>query len=402
MQNVVRGVGLSGLATLIIACAMAAPAAAVQVPPPQVPHVRVAPPKITPPKITAPKSHVHAPTQPTLKGNALHPPKGLQQKNISNAPTGGGTTPGGGVKVLQGTPASPQTSPSGGTTTGGEPIGVNKQIDQPSLQGGGNATGGGVKVLQGTPASPQTNPSGGNTTTRGEAIGVTKEVNQPSPTGGGTTTGGEVNKQVGQPAPAGGTPTGGEVNKQVGQPAPTGGDSKTGGGVKVETGEVNQPLPPSGGTTTGGAEVVDVKTLLNMLQEAPPLPGGSASPQVPVTLETLRDLLQQSKADQASPAGGGANHARRIDPAQIQSVIDMVEQNQAANKAILEQSITSALKPHPMKLYYKLPTTGPGAFNICIYLNDCQTTTSCGEDSDGAVYCIYVTKCTEVPHCLFN
>jgi len=46
MHNVARGVGLSGLTSLILACAMTAPAAAVEV---QVPAVRIQAPKITAP-----------------------------------------------------------------------------------------------------------------------------------------------------------------------------------------------------------------------------------------------------------------------------------------------------------------------------------------------------------------
>ena len=353
MHNVARGVGLSGLATLILACAMAAPAAAVEVPQTHVPlpNVHIAPPKIAPPK-----SHVHAPTQPTPKGNALHPPKGLQQNNISNAPTGGG-----------------------------------------------NATGGGVKVLQGTPASPQTNPSGGNTTTGGEAIGVNKEVNQPSPTGGGTTTGGEVDKQVGQPAPASGTPTGGEVNKQVGQPAPTGGDSKTGGGVKVETGEVNQPAPPSGGTTAGGAPIFDLKPLLKALQQATP-PGGGTAKGVSLNLETLRDLLQQCKAGQASPAGGCTVNETPLDPAQIESAITLMEQNNDAFNSVIEQAIKSAGPSKSMKLYYDRANTGvstTGA-NLCAIWSECESHTTCIYNiGSGAEYCTTTTTCQDYNHCLF-
>jgi len=356
MQNVVRGVGFGGLASLILACAMAAPAAAVEVPQvhPPLPNVHIAPPKIAPPKITAPKSHVHAPTQPTPKGNALHPPKGLQQNNISNAPTGGGNTTGGGVKVLQGTPASPQTNPSG-TTTGGEAIGVNKQIDQPSLQGGG------------------------------------------------TTTGDGVNKQVGQPAPASGTPTGGEVNKQVGQPAPTGGDSKTGGGVKVETGEVNQPAPPSGGTTAGGAPIFDLKPLLKALQQATP-PGGGTAKGVSLNLETLRDLLQQCKAGQASPAGGCTVNETPLDPAQIESAITLMEQNNDAFNSVIEQAIKSAGPSKSMKLYYDRANTGvstTGA-NLCAIWSECESHTTCIYNiGSGAEYCTTTTTCQDYNHCLF-
>jgi hypothetical protein len=378
MQNVARGFGFGGgLASLILACAMATPAVAVEVPQTHVPlpNVHIAPPKIAPPKITAPKSHVHAPTQPTRKGNALHPPKGLQQNNISNAPTGGGNTTGDGVKVLQGTPASPQTNPGGGTTTGGEAIGVNKQIDQPSLQRG-NATGGGVKVLEGTPASPQTNPAGG-TTTGGEAIGVNKQIDQPSQ-GGGNTTGDGVNKQAGQPAPASGTPTGGEVNKQVGQPTPTGGGTQTGGGVKVDTQQVNQPSPPGGGTTIASAPIVDLKTLLNALQQSTP-PGGGTSNEVSVSLETLRDLLQQCKAGQASPSSGCILKATRIDPAQIQSVITELEQNNAAFNSIIKRAARSSDPASSLKSYiYKRPSTGNNGFCLGVCWPVCSGTQVCG------------------------
>ena len=347
MQNVARGVGLSGLATLILACAMNAPATAVEVPQihPPLPNVHMAPPKIAPPKITAPKSHVHAPTQPTPKGNALHPPKGLPQNNISNAPTGGGNTTGGGVKVLEGTPASPQTNPGGGTTTGGEAIGVNKQIDQPS------------------------------------------------PQGSGTTTGGEVNKQVGQPAPASGTPTGGEVNKQVGQPAPTGGTT-TGGGLKVETGEVNQPSPPSGGTTIAGAPIVDLKTLRNALQQSTP-PGGGTSKSVIVTIEALRDLLQNSNAEQASPSVGSTTNVTLIDPEQIKSVIDTAEQKNAKFSAIIKGAAMSTDPASTLRSFlYKLPygPTGLGCgVGWCYPV--CSSTETCFPNQLGGTTCNWAISC---------
>ena len=390
MQNVVRGVGFGGLASLILACAMAAPAAAVEVPQvhPPLPNVHIAPPKIAPPKITAPKSHVHAPTQPTPKGNALHPPKGLQQNNISNAPTGGGNTTGGGVKVLQGTP----TSPSGGTTTGGEAIGVNKQIDQPSLQGGGNATGDGVKVLQGTPASPQTNPSG-TTTGGGENAsptrlqGVQPIDNSNTNPSGGTTKGGGV--EVLQ------TPASPQTNP--------GGGTTTGGGVKVETGEVNQPAPPSGGTTAGGAPIIDLKPILKALQQATP-PGGGTAKGVSLNLETLRDLLQQCKAGQASPAGGCTVNETPLDPAQIESAITLMEQNNDAFNSVIEQAIKSAGPSKSMKLYYDRANTGvstTGA-NLCAIWSECESHTTCIYNiGSGAEYCTTTTTCQDYNHCLF-
>jgi len=247
MQNVARGVGLCGLATLILACAVAAPAVAIDVPPPKVPvpevHItppQITPPKIAPPKIAVPQPQVQTPTQPTVKGNA---------------PLGGGTT--------------------------------------------------------------------------------------------------------------------------------------TGGGVKVDTGEANQPAPPSGGTTIGGAPIVDLKTLLPALQQATP-PGGGTSKEVIVNIETLQDLLQQSKAQQASPPGGGTKNATQIDPAQIQSVINSLEQNNAGFNSIIKQAATGA---DPTSTLIKL-AHGPTA--ICIPVAvcwpSCSGTNVCVTDSTGT-YCLYQVSC---------
>jgi len=225
---------------------VAAPAVAVEVPPPKVPvpEFHITPPQITPPKIAPPKitiPQVQTPTQPTVKDN---------------------------------------TPPGGGTTTGG-----------------------GVNVLQGTPASPQTNPSGG--------------------------------------------------------------------------------------TTIGGAPIVDLKTLLPALQQATP-PGGGTSKEVIVNIETLQDLLQQSKAQQASPPGGGTKNATQIDPAQIQSVINSLEQNNAGFNSIIKQAATGA---DPTSTLIKL-AHGPTA--ICIPVAvcwpSCSGTNVCVTDSTGT-YCLYQVSC---------
>ncbi len=256
MQTAARGVELSRLATLILACAMATPAAAVEVPQTHVlvPNVHITP-QIKSPKITAPQPRLHTPLQPTVKGNQLNTSKGLQY----NAPTGGG-----------------------------------------------NATGGGVKVLQGTPASPQTNPSGG--------------------------------------------------------------------------------------ITPGGTPIVDLKTLLDALQQASP-PGGGTSKEVSVNLETLRDLLQQCKAGQASPSSGCALNATRIDPAQIQSVIDDLEgrkdQNAALN-TILKQAIQSSDPASAfVSLIYKLPSTAKVCWEQGLCWPSCSGQNVCYGDNT----CVYQVSC---------
>jgi hypothetical protein len=262
MQNVARGVGLSGLAAIILACAVAAPAVAVEVPPPKVPvpevHItppQITPPKIAPPKIAVPQPQVQTPTQPTVKGNA---------------PLGGGTT--------------------------------------------------------------------------------------------------------------------------------------TGGGVKVDTGEANQPAPPSGGTTIGGAPIVDLKTLLPALQQATP-PGGGTSTDVSVSLEKLRNLLQQSKAGQASPPAGCPPNATCIDPAQIQSVIAILAQIAPAFNSIVEQAISGKEPARPVQFYYDLPSTGPQGFSICAIWQTCSTHTTCVESvscggSGCADDCTTVETCSPQLHCI--
>ena len=69
MQTVARAVGLGGIATLFLACAMAAPAAAIEV---KVPTVHIPPPKVTP------TPQVHTPTSPTVKGSVSSSEKGSQ------------------------------------------------------------------------------------------------------------------------------------------------------------------------------------------------------------------------------------------------------------------------------------------------------------------------------------
>jgi hypothetical protein len=135
-------------------------------------------------------------------------------------------------------------------------------------------------------------------TVKGNELNTSKGLQSNAPTGGGNATGGGgVTKQV--------DPTSPKLLQGVDQTNPAGGNT-TGGGVKVLQGTPGSPQAnPGGGITTGEAETVDLKALLNMLQGATPPPGGSTSPRVTVTLETIRDLLQQSKAAQPSPPSGG-------------------------------------------------------------------------------------------------
>jgi opacity protein-like surface antigen len=97
MQNVARGVGLSGLAALILACAMAAPAVAASVVNPTiVPIVKPTFRPNTPPAGGGIKT-VRPPQN--NKSNLGRPPSVKADRLNSNSNPGGGTTTGGGGTV---------------------------------------------------------------------------------------------------------------------------------------------------------------------------------------------------------------------------------------------------------------------------------------------------------------
>jgi hypothetical protein len=149
MQSVARGVGLSGLAPLVLACAMAAPAARGNVPRPQVqlPNVHIG--KTTPPagggiKTFKPNA---APGSKTIKGSLVHTQKGLkqnkslQQKYIPNTPTGGGTAGVGGIDVTKQVNPANTPIPGGDTNPGG---GGTFEGSGGTLELGGGTTGVGI------------------------------------------------------------------------------------------------------------------------------------------------------------------------------------------------------------------------------------------------------------------
>ncbi len=186
MQNMARGVGLSGLATLILACAMAAPAAAVQVPRTQVQlNVHIARPNPLPGgRIKTFKPNA-TPGINTVKGGLVHTQKGLQQnkklqqKYIPNTPTGGGAASVRGIDVTKQVDPTNTSNPSGGTLEG----------SGGTLELGGGTTGRGRILKEGDLTSP--NAVKGTSTTNINQGDPDRPVNIGSEyNGGGTAIGG--------------------------------------------------------------------------------------------------------------------------------------------------------------------------------------------------------------------
>ncbi len=162
MRNMIRGIGRSGSAILILTGAMAVSAAAVEVKVP-VPQVHIT---VQHPPVHTPTPQLHTVT-PTLKGNALNSSKGLQQDNSSKTPTGGR-----------------MTFEESKRKTGGGRITITKENDKttPTLfpvveEGPVNLEG--ARSLN-TPRP--NNPSSGGTTPNVGGINVTKVTGQTSPT----------------------------------------------------------------------------------------------------------------------------------------------------------------------------------------------------------------------------
>ncbi len=186
MQNMARGVGLSGLAAFMFECAMAAPAAAVQVPRTQVQlNVHIARPNPLPGgRIKTFKPNA-TPGINTVKGSLVHTQKGLQQnkklqqKYIPNTPTGGGAASVGGIDVTKQVDPTNTSNPSGGTLEG----------SGGTLELGGGTTGRGGILKEGDLTSPNavkgTGTSNINQGDPDRPVNIGSEYN-----GGGTAIGG--------------------------------------------------------------------------------------------------------------------------------------------------------------------------------------------------------------------
>lgn len=162
MRNMIRGIGRSGSAILILTGAMAVSADAVEVKVP-VPQVHIT---VSHPPVHTPTPQLHTVTL-TLKGNALNSSKELRQDNSSKIPTGGR-----------------MTFEESKRKTGGGRITITKENDKttPTLfpvveEGPVNLEG--ARSLN-TPRP--NNPSSGGTAPNVGGINVTKVTGQTSPT----------------------------------------------------------------------------------------------------------------------------------------------------------------------------------------------------------------------------
>ena len=249
MQNMARGVGLSGLATLILACAMAAPAAAVQVPRTQVQlNVHIARPNPLPGgRIKTFKPNA-TPGINTVKGSLVHTQKGLQQnkklqqKYIPNTPTGSGAASVGGIDVTKQVDPTNTSNPSGGTLEG----------SGGTLELGGGTTGGGGILKEGDLTSPNAVKGTGTTNiNQGDPdrpVNIGSEYNgggifNSNQATGGTGEGGGIfnsNQATGGTGEGGGIfnsnqATGGSGGLNSGVPLSVGGGGTNPGGGMFET-----------------------------------------------------------------------------------------------------------------------------------------------------------------------
>ena len=162
MQKVARGVGLSGLAALILACAMAAPAVALKIPNPTIPlgtgHIT---PHQTPPSYRAvpqnSKTNLGRPVNPTYRLNS--------QKG------GGATTGGAGTAIVKVDSSSPKIFDPALSFTPGH---INAHRNQ--LDSSGSLSGPGYNVTY-------SSKTGGSTSVGGTIGGVSLDFYS-SPTGG--------------------------------------------------------------------------------------------------------------------------------------------------------------------------------------------------------------------------